>query len=192
MGFRHFSTMFTEIKVSIDGGALKYVLFEYDEFLMREFKESSARVLYEDYGDTTIEHIIPQTYQTYWSATVDRVTDRFDDTDWEQARKVLINSLGNLTILKGGKNAELGNKPWLPLGRIEGKKQRYSTGSYNEIEISKNDEWDEAKIWERGCKIMSFLCQKLGIQDFSDSLLKKTLFYTDDFYSKIMGIEVKK
>lgn len=38
---------------------------------------------------------------------------------------------------------------------------------------------------------MSFLCQKLGIPDFSDSLLKKTLFYTEDFYDKIMGIVVK-
>ena len=172
-------------------GALKYVLFEYDEFLMHEFKESSARVLYEDFGDTTIEHIIPQTYQTYWSETVNNVTSRFDDTDWEQARKVLINSLGNLTILKGGKNSELGNKPWLPLGGVEGKKSRYSTGSYNEIEISKNDKWNEEKIWKRGCKIMSFLCQKLGIPVFSDSLLKKTLFYTEDFYDKILGRVVK-
>ena len=173
-------------------GALKYILFEYDEFLMHEFKESSARVLYKDYGDTTIEHIIPQTYQTYWGETVDRVTNRFDNTDWEQARKVLINSLGNLTILRGGKNSELGNKPWLPFDGVEGKKTRYSTGSYNEIEISKNDEWNETKIWERGCKIMSFLCKKLGIQDLSDSQLKKALFYADDFYDKIIGIVEQK
>lgn len=168
-------------------GTLKYVLFEYDAFLMHEFRESALRVSYENYDNTTIEHIIPQTYEKYWNDTVDKVTNHFDEADWGQVRKVLINSLGNLTILKGGKNSELGNKPWNTTNGVEGKKTRYSTGSYNEIEISKNNEWNEYKIWERGCKIMSFIVHKLGIQEFSNDLLKKILFYNETFYDKIFG-----
>ena len=85
----------------------------------------------------------------------------------------MINTLGNLTILKNGKNSALGNRSW---GE---KKERYRTGSYNEIAISKYDVWAKQNIFERGIDMLKFLeCKVTGLK-FTDEEMKKTLFYDD-------------
>jgi len=154
-------------------GNLKYFLFEYEVHLKTLARETNDKVSLYDYDDTTIEHIIPQTYWTSWLNVVDNFTDPFEEDLKPQARKVLINTLGNLTILKNGKNASLGNKSWTE------KKERYSTGSYNEIAISKQTDWTTKNISERGIEMLNFMEQKVNGLSFTKEEKEKTLFYDE-------------
>lgn len=54
----------------------------------------------------TIEHVIPQTWPTYWPP--------HDPTDEDAvaARKAAIHRLGNLTLVTGKLNPSMGNDPW--------------------------------------------------------------------------------
>ena len=154
-------------------GNLKYFLFEYEQRLKSDAEETNDKISLADFYYTTIEHIIPQTYWTYWASVVDEFAEPIEEHNKNQARKVLINTLGNLTILKNGKNSALGNRSW---GE---KKERYRTGSYNEIAISKYDVWAKQNIFERGIDMLKFLeCKVTGLK-FTDEEMKKTLFYDD-------------
>jgi hypothetical protein len=157
-------------------GALKYFMLEYEEHLKTEkySKETNDKVPLEDYSITTIEHIIPQTYQTYWENEMDEFTQNIEEDKKDHARIVLLNTLGNLTILKNGKNAALGNYPW------DYKKDRFSTGSYSEIEISKHGYWNYCIIKERGADMLKYLCEK--VQDgfkFDDDSIHQILIDTE-------------
>lgn len=160
-------------------GALKYFLFEYEEYLKQEAKETNDKVTIDDFYESTIEHIIPQQFWDNWQDTVNSFTEGMAKDDIEQARKVLINSLGNLTILKNGKNSSLGNKSWLD------KKERFRTGSYNEIDISSHDSWGKDTIAERGKKMLKFLETKIKGLNFTKDEIEKTLFYDDFVINKI-------
>lgn len=160
-------------------GALKYFLFEYEEDLKQIARETNDKVTIDDYLDTTIEHIIPQQFWDNWQDTVNGFTEGLEDDDIEQGRKVLINSLGNLTILKNGKNSSLGNKSWTD------KKERFRTGSYNEIDISKHDTWTKDKIAERGSKMLKFLETKVGGLTFTADDIEKVLFYDENIIDKV-------
>lgn len=154
-------------------GNLKYFLFEYEQYLKIRARETNDKVSLADFYDTTIEHVIPQTYWTSWSDIVDEFTEPMEEELKNQARKVLINTLGNLTILKNGKNSALGNRSWFD------KKERYRTGSYNEIAISAYDEWTKLNIFDRGIDMLRFLESKVTGLKFTDEEMKKTLFYDD-------------
>lgn len=160
-------------------GALKYFLFEYEEDLKQIARETNDKVTIDDYLDTTIEHIIPQQFWDNWQDTVNGFTEGLEEDDIEQGRKVLINSLGNLTILKNGKNSSLGNKSWTD------KKERFRTGSYNEIDISKHDTWTKDKIAERGSKMLKFLETKVGGLTFTADDIEKVLFYDENIIDKV-------
>lgn len=160
-------------------GALKYFLFEYEDYLKKEAKETNDKVTIDDFNETTIEHIIPQQFWDNWQDTVNGFTNGLQEDDIEQAIKVLINSLGNLTILKNGKNASLGNKSWLD------KKERFRTGSYNEIDISQCDPWTKEKIAKRGKEMLKFLEYKINGLTFSDTDIEQILFYDDFIINKI-------
>ncbi|GAE64201.1 Uncharacterized conserved protein, contains ParB-like and HNH nuclease domains [Chryseobacterium indologenes] len=153
-------------------GYLKYFLFEYEHELKVKFKESNDKVLLSDYHETTIEHVIPQHYSDYWLEPVQEVSDRFETEDEKYfAKKIFLNSLGNLTILKNGKNASLGNSSW------DIKKNRFSTGSYNEIDISRNINWTENETYARGMELLAFLEKKTPGLSLSDSEKHEILVY---------------
>jgi len=159
---------------------LKYFLFEYEEFLKQEAKETNDKVKLIDFGETTIEHIIPQHFWDYWQDEVCSVTDTLENEDEiEQARKVLLNTLGNLTILKNGKNSSLGKKGWTD------KKERFRTGSYNEIAISKHEEWTKINIKKRGTEMLKFLEKKVTGLTFSNNDILETLFYDEYIINSI-------
>jgi hypothetical protein len=162
-------------------GNLKYFLFEYEEFLKIKARESNDKVTLDDYTETTIEHIIPQDFSRYWQEQVDSVTNGLvEEEKIEQVIKVLLNTIGNLTILKNGKNASLGNGPWIE------KQERFSTGSYNEIAISKQDDWTKEKIAERGTEMLRFLESKISGLRLSDYEIKKILF-GEDYIIELLG-----
>jgi uncharacterized protein with ParB-like and HNH nuclease domain len=161
---------------------LKYFLFEYENHLKIKAKESTDRVTLFDYNDTTIEHIIPQKFESYWSEEVNDMTNSLKDkSKIQQAQKVLINTLGNLTILKGGKNSELKNKPW------KTKRERFRTGSYNESDISKNEKWDKFTIKTRGIDMLKFLESKISGLKLTDEERKRILFSEDDDIIEAIG-----
>lgn len=164
--------------------ALKYLLFEYEEMLWKKEVGDSMKVGITDYASTTIEHVIPQHYEKWWENEVEDFIKNFSDEQKEQAKKVLINSLGNLTILKNGKNASVQDNPWKTNGKVGGKQDRYRTGSFNEIEISRVENWNKNSVLERGMKILDLIIDKLGCQSISDDIKHRMLFYNDEFYSK--------
>ena len=93
-----------------------------------------------------------------------------------RAQKIIINTLGNLTILKEAKNSALQNDSW-------NKKQgRYETGSFSEQEISKEQNWDKKAIWKRGCKMLDFMANMVDGLSFSEEQKKKLLFVSDKYF----------
>lgn len=163
-------------------GNLKYFLFEYEELLKSKAQETNDKVTLDDFNETTIEHIIPQHFLDNWPDEVNSVTNGLEeDEKIDQTRKVLLNTLGNLTILKNGKNSSLGNKGWME------KKERFRTGSYNEIAISKHDNWTKQKISERGYEMLRFLQSKVSGLTFTDEDIKKILYF-DDYISERIDV----
>ena len=119
-----------------------------------------------------------------WEAEMSSFTIGIEEEKIDQARKVLINTLGNLTILKNGKNSSLGNKSW------NDKKERFRTGSYNEIDISKHNSWTKDKIALRGKEMLNFLQSKINGLIFTDTDIEKILFYEDFIIDKIYDKEL--
>ena len=159
-------------------GTLKYFLFAYEEKLKEQFRETNDKVSIDDYESTTIEHIIPQQFGDNWTTVVNDFTAGLEEDEIPMAHKVLINTLGNLTILKNGKNSSLGNLGWAD------KKNRFSTGSYNEIDISKNTDWTKKEILKRGIEMLLFLENKINGLKFTEEEKNKMLFYEEDVIKK--------
>jgi hypothetical protein len=162
--------------------ALKYFLFEYEEFLRVKAKEESKKLSIEEYFNTTIEHIIPQQYSDFWSAEVEDFTATLQDESLDQAKKILLNTLGNLTLLKHGKNASLGNRSW------KEKKERFRTGSYNEIDVSNNEFWNKSNIAHRGKEMLLFLQTKVQGLVFSQDEINDLLFVNEEVKNSFLDL----
>lgn len=156
-------------------GSLKYFLYEYDDYLKHQFREQDKKLFYNSYDDNTIEHILPRNWSANWSNFFNEaLLQPQNDTD-----RIVCNSLGNLTILRGGKNSSLGDASWGT------KKNRYRTGSYNEIEISQVDQWSIQSIAERGLKLLAFLESKISGLNLTDDEKIDILFYREDIISSV-------
>jgi hypothetical protein len=158
---------------------LKYFLFEYEEKLKEECNEANNKVSLNDFGNTQIEHIMPSAWWDSWKEEMEGFTQKMNEDKKEHSMKVLLNTLGNLTIL-GPKNQPMGNKSW------EFKKEWFTTGSYNEIEVSKFDKWDYKSIRQRGEKMLNFLCEKAQENFvFDNDAIRQILFDSDDIIKEI-------
>lgn len=157
-------------------GSLRYFLFRYEDFLKSEYKEENDKVYLKDFNDTTIEHIFPQSYEEHWNDEMKSILGEESNEDKiAYIKKVIINSLGNLTILKSSKNSELKNDP------LEKKLARYKSGSYNEIqivEIAENGglkKWGEVQIIERGKSMLKFMESLIDGLKFSENDITEIL-----------------
>lgn len=158
-------------------GGLKYLLFAYEESLKP--KNDMDILTIKTYVKTSIEHIIPQTYQENWNDIIVSYVDKFDEDQKDKAKKIAINTLGNLCLVKAQKNSELSNKGWID------KKQRFSEGLYNEREVAAYNEWGLSQSFERGCQILDFICKKieglqLCVEDKQRLLFADSTFYLDE------------
>lgn len=63
-------------------------------------------------GTLTIEHVMPQKWQTHWPLR---------DGETEESRRRTVQLLGNLTLLTSKLNARVSNGPWFPAGDVPGK-----------------------------------------------------------------------
>lgn len=147
---------------------LKYLLYEYELYLQNkvhgDLKVSWDMLNSKDIGQT-IEHIYPQNAQDEsWKIDVESYTYELDgdkETVSEEKRYRLLNSLGNLLLLKQAKNSELQNRSFAHKKRHlnkEGVYNGYFNGSYSEIEVAdSHDKWTALDIYERGKKILNFI-----------------------------------
>ena len=160
---------------------LKYFLMEYENYLQTMiYKEDLPHVQWSNYFEVNIEHIMPQNYSTNWKAEMDDYLNdkELDNEREDMAKKILINTLGNLTILKDKKNSSLQDDTW------ELKRQRYESGSFNELEISQNEKWNQYTILERGRRMVHFLETMVSGLKFSDEEIMALLFVKEDYYVK--------
>ena len=161
---------------------LKFFLFEYEENLVETTKEKIPRVTLDRYSATSIEHVMPQTWQTNWSAEMGDFLGKVPDASFhDDARKTILNSLGNLTIIGSRTNSSLQNDAWDGEG---GKKQFYAKeGSYSETEISMVEKWNYHSILKRGSNLMDFLAEKLCGTKFTLEQKKLALLFRSEIYN---------
>ena len=142
---------------------LKYFLFEFEEHIhQQDYSRDFAIISWDKFFETSIEHIMPKTYQDYWSDTMSNYLSQksFSEEERYVAIKTLLNSLGNLTIIRDKKNSSLGNNPW------ETKVKAYANGSFSERQISSKTEWhpwSAESILNRGKVLLKYLIDYLDV-----------------------------
>ena len=160
---------------------LKFFLMEYENYLQKNiYREDLPHVQWDNYYEVNIEHIMPQNYRVNWQKEMDdylKCKDLSDDMK-EMAKKILINTLGNLTILKDAKNSSLQDDSW------EDKRKRYESGSFNELNISKNVEWNQYAIFARGRNMIRFLESMVSGLKLTEEEVQALLFVKEPYYVK--------
>lgn len=158
---------------------LKYLLFSYENYLKEKvYNEYSSNVSWKDFYDVSIEHIMPQSWEAHWAKEMEDYREGIvEDSKW-RAFVILVNSIGNLTIIKGAKNSELQNDSW------KDKKARYKTGNFNEQQVAGYEKWDQYSILDRGEHIIKFLEESISGLHFSQKELLDVLFSSEMFYPK--------
>jgi len=133
---------------------LKHLLYEYERFLTREDgpeKVNWEKIVTNSETTISIEHIAPQTCTSFWEQ---KIPDGYEA--WTQ-------QLGNLVLLAKPINSALQNRPfeekknatWDKNGKVV--RVGYSNGSYSELEVARESEWNTDKIRERGLRILDFM-----------------------------------
>lgn len=119
--------------------------------MVMEAIEISLRTdLAEDLGSTdnlTLEHIMPQGWETHWGLATDAKND--PDRIWERNQSV--KEIGNLTLLTQKLNSSISNGPW-----VEKKKHLNAHSSLflnKRLLESVPETWDEEAIHERSAKL---------------------------------------
>lgn len=98
-----------------------------------------------DAGDLTIEHVMPQSWETNWVMPAD--TD--DMPAAINQRKQAIQQIGNLTLTTEEMNAHLSNGPW---AKKREEVRKISTLTMNR-EIAEHETWDEETIAQRSRRL---------------------------------------
>lgn len=149
-------------------GGLKFFLFEYENHIHKSKYSREFQIIRWDlFYNTSIEHIMPKAYETYWQTTMDAyLKDRqFNDDELKRAKNILLNSLGNLTIIRDKKNSSLGNNPW------NIKVSAYANGCFSERDISDTASWhpwSAESIFLRGKEMLAYLISYLGCVDIDE------------------------
>lgn len=162
---------------------IKFFLMEYENHLQGN---GLPHVKWDNYYDIQIEHILPRTWDTHWSKEMNDYLSahkKLNTDEKERAKNILINTLGNLTVIQNIKNAGIGNNPW------NIKQEAYKKGSFSEIEIATTSSWDpwgHDSIKARGEKMLEFMCDylkhnnntplKLIQDDYSDILFYESKY----------------
>lgn len=158
---------------------LKYLLISYEkESLEKQFTKESTKITWNMYSDYSIEHIMPQEKHN-WPDTINNYMSVISGNDSHRSDIILTNTLGNLAAVNTAKNSSLKNDSW------ECKKQRYNTGTLNEIEVSENENWDYKTIDYRGKKILQFWFEKMELNDeylkLSETQIGDILYMNRDY-----------
>lgn len=166
---------------------LKFFLMEYEQHLKEKYyPKDLPHILWENFYEINIEHILPQNYSKNWNTEMEDYTNGrgLSPDNKEKASIILINTLGNLTIIRDKKNSSLQDDSWSE------KRKRYKSGSFSEIEISSKKEgedfehvsWNKDTIYERGCDLVKFMESKIKGLKFDDEETKNLLFDREIFF----------
>lgn len=185
-GFRYLFTYVNNPIGFYKWGTIKFFLMEYEKHVQGNGLD---HVRWADYESVQIEHIMPKTWTNHWSTEMNNYQNAHSSLSSEEttkARNILINTLGNLTIIQNIKNAGIGNNPWSI------KQTAYTKGSYSEIEIATTiawSPWEHASIKARGEKMLTFLCDYLEYNGYRPlSIIRNA---TQDDYTDILFYESK-
>ncbi len=124
-----------------DGKRIRLILSVIDQGLRTP---KSEHITY-DIDCLTVEHLMPQSWNAHWplgTATADE-------------RRKLVYTLGNLTLITGHLNGELGNEAWL--------KKRSALVEYSRLHLNQGlpDKWNEDSIRARGATFAQVLIRVL-------------------------------
>jgi hypothetical protein len=150
---------------------LNYFLYEYELQLQHDSK-GQAKTSWENVrSSNSVEHIYPQ---------------EVSDECWKKnyppqlaGRRRIMHSLGNLLLISIPKNSELQNKCFDFKKKHVDKKGNevgYFNGSYSEIAIAQNSQWQPPEILARGISMLEFMEERWSIT-IPD---KKATLYWDD------------
>jgi hypothetical protein len=92
----------------------------------------------------TIEHVMPQTWQTFWPLCCADRADPVTEQKASQRRNRLINTIGNLTLVTSSLNPSLSNSAW-----VDKRPELLKYGKLNLMQYfhgPEADRWDEDKI----------------------------------------------
>ena len=115
------------------------------EALENALRTPKAEAWHTGAGDLTIEHVMPQGWEQHWP-----LLDP-DDTDAADARRRLIQTIGNLTLVNTKLNPALSNAAW-ELKRTE--LHKHSVLYLNKQLLDRwSERWDEDTINERSRRL---------------------------------------
>lgn len=109
----------------------------------QELASKSEPVLHFDFSQLTIEHIMPQSWGANWP-----LPEGQDIT----SRQILVQNIGNLTLVSGKLNPHLSNGPWHVEGSDQCKRrglQLHSDLKLNKHLLNTYEQWDEGAIQHR-------------------------------------------
>lgn len=90
-------------------------------------------------GNLTIEHVLPQTWQTHWPLPAEAKADPVAEQKAIARREVMLNTLGNLTLITGSFNSSLQNAAW--------SSKRPELLKYSKINLTQYFHGPEADDW---------------------------------------------
>ncbi len=184
---------------------------------------------WELFDDVTTEHILPQSIvgeehkaPSYggWVNVVRQFADESNDRPLEtramylKRRGIMVNTLGNLTLLRQGDNSRVSNNPWESYQSVEqgehahdriiGKRKYYlsvrepeirggealETSSAGAYEVAQyNESWGAFQIRERGRKLFRELAKMLGVVEdgaqVSDDQADRALGFTQPCFDNV-------
>lgn len=90
-------------------------------------------------ADLTIEHVMPQAWQTHWPLSSELRSDPVAEQKAVVRRTKMLNSLGNLTLITGSFNSSLQNAAW--------QSKRPELLLYSKLNLTQYFHGDAAKEW---------------------------------------------
>lgn len=88
----------------------------------------------------TIEHVMPQTWQTHWSLPPESTADPITEQKAATRRSVMLNTLGNLTLITGSLNPSLSNSAWSV--------KRPELLKFNKLNLTQYFHGQDANTWD--------------------------------------------
>lgn len=101
--------------------------------------------------DLSVEHVMPQAWALNWPLTI-------DDPAAVERRNLLVQTLGNLTLVTGSVNSSLSNRPWTADDK-KGKRDHLFANATLKLnaELWQQEHWEEKDIEARGTYLAGLL-----------------------------------
>lgn len=136
---------------------IKYFLLKYEEYLKNENNGRKNLISWKDYDKLSDEHIYPQVPGDDWEVLTNEISGKIKKKiDFDLKQKIVVNSLGNLTLLRSSENSSASNGSW------QKKRVIYKNKSNDLTAIVQNKNWNIETIEARGKKMLNFLAKMIN------------------------------